>query len=104
MDLGQLKTVLSGIFEFYRPTGLYVFGSLVKGSYTAHSDLDLLIVVPDDAEPDRQRTGYVVDAQFRHALPLDAFVMRQAQFNERRDWLNGLAGEASSTGVLLNAA
>lgn len=104
VDLKQLKDVLTGISDFYRPVKLYLFGSLVTGNYTGHSDLDLLIVVPDDAEPSRQRPGFVVEAQLQHALPLDAFVMRQTQFNARRHWLNGLAGEVAATGVLLHAS
>jgi hypothetical protein len=104
MDLGQLHDVLDGICNFYCPTGLYLFGSLAHSTFDVNSDIDLLIVVPDDAEPSRLSQGSVVEAQFRHGLPLDAFVMKQTQFNERRTWLDGLASEAAGSGVLLNAA
>jgi len=75
---------------------------MVKGNFSAHSDVDLLIVVPDDAEASRMKPQFVVNAQFQHALPLDAVVMRETQFAERKYWLNGLASEAATTGVLLS--
>ena len=43
------------LVEFYRPVRIYLFGSEARGESGADSDLDFLVVVPDDAPKDLLR-------------------------------------------------
>jgi hypothetical protein len=40
----------------YRPERIYLFGSHARGEPGPDSDFDLLVLVPDDAEPERRRS------------------------------------------------
>ncbi len=45
--------------EFYQPERIYLFGSEAHGDSVPDSDLDFLIVVPDDAPDSVMRSGAV---------------------------------------------
>ena len=47
------------LVEFYRPVRIYLFGSQARGEAGPDSDLDFLVVVPDDTPDQRMRTGEV---------------------------------------------
>ena len=36
------------LVEFYSPVRIYLFGSAARGDFNEYSDLDFLVVVPDD--------------------------------------------------------
>jgi predicted nucleotidyltransferase len=104
VDLKQLHQLLDNVVAHYRPAELYLFGSLVNGNFDAGSDIDMLIVVPDDAEQGR-RTGERAQLMRQgSSLPVDVFVTSKSRFEGQRSWLNGLASEVAASGVLLHAA
>jgi len=47
------------LVEFYRPLRIYLFGSVARGDAGPDSDLDFLVVVPDDAPPRMLRGGEI---------------------------------------------
>jgi predicted nucleotidyltransferase len=61
---------------------VYLFGSLVKGNWTADSDADLMVVVrgefPDFA---RSRSAYQI---FTSAIPTDTVVYSEREFEQLR--------------------
>ena len=54
--LFKLAEIVRRLIEAYRPLRLYLFGSHARGEAGADSDYDLLLVVPDDASPERRRS------------------------------------------------
>jgi len=42
--------------DAYQPLRIYLFGSAARGDAGPDSDYDLMIVVPDEAPPDRRRS------------------------------------------------
>lgn len=52
-----LAEIVRRLVEAYRPERIYLFGSRARGQVSPDSDYDLLIVVPDDAAPDRRDGG-----------------------------------------------
>lgn len=44
------------LVEFYNPVRIYLFGSEARGDAGPDSDLDFLVVVPDDLSPERFHT------------------------------------------------
>ena len=51
-----LAEVVRRLLEAYRPELIYLFGSVARGEAGPDSDYDLLLVVPDDAPPERRRS------------------------------------------------
>lgn len=48
------KRVKKLVNEKYAGAKIYVFGSTVRGTYTAASDIDVLVVLPKDLSPDER--------------------------------------------------
>src|SRR5882724_4518146 len=70
------------LVEFYRPLRIYLFGSTARGESGPDSDLDFLVVVPDDSPKERLRGGaYSVLQDIREAI--DVIPWRQTDFDGR---------------------
>ena len=61
---------------------VYLFGSLVKGNWTADSDADLIVVVRKEF-PDlvRSRSAYQI---FTSSIPTDTLVYSEREFDQLR--------------------
>ena len=61
---------------------VYLFGSLVKGNWTADSDADLIVVVGKEF-PDfvRSRSAYQI---FTPSIPTDTLVYSESEFEQLR--------------------
>jgi hypothetical protein len=47
------------LVDYYRPERIYLFGSVAHSDDGADSDLDFLVVVPDDVSAEKMRSGAV---------------------------------------------
>ena len=63
--------------ESLRPLEIYLFGSHARGTAHKHSDLDLLVVVPDDAGDQHNLTGQGYLALFGLRIPVELIVQHQ---------------------------
>jgi uncharacterized protein len=84
---------------------VYLFGSKGRGDYGAHSDYDLLLVVPDDTPPERQRSRLAYEnlwaARARGAV--DVLVCTRSYFDARRHLKASLPGTVLREGKVLHA-
>jgi predicted nucleotidyltransferase len=69
------------LVEFYRPVRIYLFGSGARGESGPDSDLDFLVVVPDDAPKEQLRGAYSLLRDIREAV--DVILWRQTDFDGR---------------------
>ena len=69
------------LVEFYRPVRIYLFGSEARGESGPDSDLDFLVVVPDDAPKEQLRGDYSLLRDMREAV--DVIPWRQTDFDGR---------------------
>ena len=69
------------LVEFYRPVRIYLFGSEARGESGPDSDLDFLVVVPDDAPKEQLRGAYSLLRDMRAAV--DVIPWRQTDFDGR---------------------
>ena len=70
------------LVEFYQPVRIYLFGSTARGESGPDSDLDFLVVLPDDAPKERLRGGAdSVLQDIREAI--DVIPWRQTDFDGR---------------------
>jgi predicted nucleotidyltransferase len=56
MEDNDLNEILRRLVAAYQPERIYLFGSAARGEARPDSDYDLLVVVPDDAPPERRRS------------------------------------------------
>jgi predicted nucleotidyltransferase len=71
------------LVEFYRPVRIYLFGSEARGEAGPDSDLDFLVVVPDDAPEQMMRSGDVYSRLSGLGMPKDVIPWRQSDFEGR---------------------
>ena len=75
------------LVEFYRPVRIYLFGSEARGEAGPDSDLDFLVVVPDDTPERVMRSseGYSLLSGF--GMPKDVITWRQSDFDNRANYV-----------------
>ncbi len=71
------------LVEFYRPVRIYLFGSEARGEAGPDSDLDFLVVVPDDTPEPIMRSGEVYSRLSGFGVPKDVIPWRQTDFEGR---------------------
>ena len=71
------------LVEFYRPVRIYLFGSEARGEAGPDSDLDFLVVVPDDTPDQKMRTGEVYSLLSGLGMSKDVIPLRQTDFETR---------------------
>jgi predicted nucleotidyltransferase len=66
----------------------YVFGSVARQTETATSDVDILVVIADEAdfeEVDDRLLGIAFDVQLEHDVLVEVHSLRASEFEARRD-------------------
>jgi uncharacterized protein len=71
------------LVEFYCPVRVYLFGSEARGEAGPDSDLDFLVVVPDDTPEQTLRSGDVYSLLSGLGMPKDVIPWRQSDFEAR---------------------
>lgn len=71
------------LVEFYRPVRIYLFGSEARGDAGPDSDLDFLVVVPDDTPEQKMRDGGIYSYLGGLGMPKDVVPWRQTDFDAR---------------------
>lgn len=87
----------------YRPEKVYLFGSAARGEAGPDSDYDLLLVVPDDAGPERRRSGLACRVLRGTGLAVDVLVWTSADFAARLHLKASLPAAVVREGKLLHA-
>src|SRR5690348_10066228 len=67
--------------EAYRPERIYLFGSWARGDAKPDSDLDLAVIVPDDAEPERKRSRLAYETLWPTGSSGDIIVWTRSRFD-----------------------
>jgi predicted nucleotidyltransferase len=71
------------LVEFYRPVRIYLFGSEARDDAGPDSDLDFLVVVPDDTPESTMRSGEVYSRLAGFGMAKDVIPWRQTDFEGR---------------------
>jgi hypothetical protein len=102
----KLAEIVRRLVDAYRPRAIYLFGSKARGDSGPDSDYDLLVVVDDDASPERRRSRLAYKALWRFGTPgaVDALVCTRSYFDARRHLKASLPGTVLREGKLLYAA
>lgn len=78
-----IEEITRRLVEFYRPVRIYLFGSEARGDAGPDSDLDFLVVVPDDLSPERLHTPAVYSFVSGTGYAKDIVPWRKTDFEAR---------------------
>jgi uncharacterized protein len=100
-----LREIVEHLVRAYEPESVYLFGSKARGDYGPDSDYDLLLIVPDDAPPERRRSRLAYETLWamgpRDAV--DVLVCTRSYFDARRHLKASLPGTVLREGKVLYA-
>lgn len=100
----MIEEMVQTIVNEVEPRRIYLFGSYARGSQTADSDVDLLIVEDQAFGPDRNRWSEL--KRIRKALrpfrvPKDILVYSQNEFESWENSVSHIVARAAREGKLL---
>ena len=104
VDDPALSEAVRRLVAAYQPEHIYLFGSVARGDASPDSDYDLLLVVPDDAPPERRRSRLAYEALHGTGTAADVLVCTRSYFEDRRSLKASLPGTVLREGRLLHAA
>jgi len=77
----QLNEMVRLLSEAYHPDKIFLFGSRARGEARPDSDFDLLLVVPDDASPERLTSRMAYERLWGTGADADVLVWTRNRFN-----------------------
>jgi len=99
-----LAEILRRLVDAYQPDRIYLFGSMARGDADGDSDYDLMVVVPDDAPPERRDSGLAYTVLRGTGLAADVLVWTRSRFDRRAHVVASLPATILREGRLLHAA
>ncbi|MGH9163730.1 MAG: nucleotidyltransferase domain-containing protein [Vicinamibacteraceae bacterium] len=100
----KLRQIVDRLISAYRPERVYLFGSIARGEAGSDSDYDILLVVSDDAEPERRRSRLAYRALRGTGIAADVLVWTRSRFDARARVNASLPATVLREGKLLHAA
>ncbi len=99
-----LPEIVRCLREALQPECIYLFGSCADGAPGPHSDVDLLVVVPESDLDFYQRAALAYDALWEIDVPIDVLVYTRAEFESRAALPVSLERTVRTKGRVLHAA
>ena len=99
-----LSEIVRRLVQAYEPERVYLFGSAARGESGPDSDYDVLLVVPDDAQPERVRSRLAYEVLWGMGAAVDVLVWRRSAFDARAEVPTSLSAVVLREGILLHAA
>ena len=103
-DVLALTEIVERLITAYEPQRIYLFGSKARGDFGPDSDFDLLVVVPDDAPPERTGSRLAYRVLRGTGTAADIVVWTQKRFDSRLHLRASLPATVVREGRLLHAA
>jgi len=98
-----LKEIVRRLVAAFEPEEIYLFGSKAREEAGPDSDYDLLLVVPDDAPPERRRSRLAYQVLRGTRAAADVLVWRRTDFDRRLHLAASLPATVKREGRLLYA-
>ena len=106
----KARAVAQAVYDAIRPLAVILFGSRARGDYRDDSDVDLLVIIDDDAD---DRATYAAASAAAHRkldelydlrVGLDVVDFTKSRFAYCRRARNHVAGQALRDGVIVSEA
>lgn len=91
--------LLNQVVDYFHPLRVVLFGSRARGESGPDSDIDLLVILDDDAPPDRLTLRAGWESRRGYDRPADVIPVRQAVYRRRAKIAGTLAYEAEIDGI-----
>ena len=101
---GKLLEVVRRLVEVYAPERIYLFGSMARGDWDDDSDLDIMVVIPDDTPVALRNAGRAYQALWGVGVSVDVLIWTRSAFDERLHLNASLQATVVREGRLLHAA
>jgi len=99
-----LSEIVRRLVAAYQPERIYLFGSKARGDAGPDSDYDLMVIVPDDAPPERKRSRLAYEVLWGTGTAADVLVWPRTEFDQRLHLKASLPSTVMREGRLLHAA
>ncbi|RJR43009.1 MAG: nucleotidyltransferase domain-containing protein [Deltaproteobacteria bacterium] len=99
-----LREILRRLVTAFQPERVYLFGSKARNDASPDSDYDLMIVVADDAPPEKRRSRLAYQALRGTRAAADILVWTKEAFDSRLHLPASLPATIAREGKLLYAA
>jgi uncharacterized protein len=99
-----LAELLRRLVPAYQPERVYLFGSRARGDAGPDSDYDLLLVVADDAPPERRRSRLAYEVLRGTGVAADVLVWTKQAFESRLGVVTSLPATVMREGQVLLGA
>lgn len=96
-----LAELVRRLVAAFQPERVYLFGSKARGDSGPDSDYDLLVVVPDEAPPERRRSRLAYEALRGTGVAADVLVLTRSAFDGRLHLRASLPSTVATEGALL---
>lgn len=93
--------LLDSVVAYFRPRRVIVFGSAARGDAGPDSDIDLLVVLDDDAPPDMQTLAAGFESRRPYRRAADVVPVTESTFNANSRIPGTLSRAASTEGVVV---
>lgn len=103
-ELADMARIIDTLLRTFQPERIYIFGSQARGTPSRHSDVDILVVVPDAGEYPHHLAQEAYRVVGHHLLPLDIVFMSHEEFAWRSGVVTSLPATVLREGTLLYAA
>jgi len=101
---GVLAELVRRLVKAYRPERMYLFGSRGRGDGNPDSDYDFLLVVSDDAPPERRRSRLAYQVLRGTGIAADVIVWTRSAFEQRLRVPSSLPATVAREGRILVAS
>lgn len=102
-DDRALAEIVRRLVAAFQPERIYLFGSKARGEAGPDSDYDLLLVVADEAPPERKRSRLAYQALRGTRTAADVLVWSRGDFDRRLHLAASLPATVQREGRLLYA-
>jgi len=96
-----LDVMVDRLRKAFDPDRIILFGSHADGRSRSDSDVDLLIIVPEAAEPPHRRAQRAYRCVGAVGVAKDLVVLTRAEFEQQAEVAGTLARQAQATGKVL---
>jgi predicted nucleotidyltransferase len=95
-----IREIVRRLVEYYQPERVYLIGSTARGEDRPDSDLDFVVVLPDDAPREKVIGGQIHQRLRGVPAAVDVIPFRRSTFEARSNWLMSLPAIALREGRL----
>ena len=93
--------LLDPVVAYFRPRRVILFGSAARGEATPDSDIDLLVILDDDAPAEKLTYRAGIEARMEYHHPADVIPCRESTFRRKARIAGTLAYEAAHAGQIV---